>query len=209
MHYFWWCPLFEVWWSLRDFSVSYPVGTLTKPGIQMRAFLILDFFQCFCVREKIKTCWIYNNVFANWEKYKLSWNVYVLLIIDFQSCIPGSFDTVTSLHMGFHRERAVAGLEPSGLTLNREVNLTTSTNRSQLHWVSCIYVPWPARNCIKNDLLQFLWQYLYLHTATQSRHTLILQTCNIFVQVKYCLDQSSLCPIVIPSIKHSRQAFFH
>ena len=29
-------------------------------------------------------------------------------------CIPGSFDTVTSLRMGFRGERAVAGLGPSG-----------------------------------------------------------------------------------------------
>ena len=29
----------------------------------------------------------------------------------------GSFDTVTSLHMGFRSERAAASLEPSGLNL--------------------------------------------------------------------------------------------
>ena len=33
--------------------------------------------------------------------------------------IPGSFDTVTSLHMEFHSERAAAGLGPSGLSLRK------------------------------------------------------------------------------------------
>ena len=36
-----------------------------------------------------------------------------LLFGVFKSCIPGSFDTVTSLRMGFCRERAAAGLGPS------------------------------------------------------------------------------------------------
>ena len=44
-----------------------PVGTLTKPDIQ-----ISDFFNAFIFEsKKIKTCWIFkNNVFANWEKHK-------------------------------------------------------------------------------------------------------------------------------------------
>ena len=34
--------------------------------------------------EKIKACWIYkHNVFANWENYKVSWNFYLVFIIDF------------------------------------------------------------------------------------------------------------------------------
>ena len=32
------------------------------------------------------------------------------LLLNFLSCIPGSFDTVTSLCMGLHRERAAVGL---------------------------------------------------------------------------------------------------
>ena len=56
--------------------------------------------------QKIKTCWIYkNNVFANWEKCKVSCNFYLVCVIDFY--------TVTSIPMGFHRERAVAGLGPT------------------------------------------------------------------------------------------------
>ena len=47
-----------------------------------------------------------------WSELKLSFGVYYW----FLSCIPGSFDTVTSLHMGFHSKRAAAGLGPSGLT---------------------------------------------------------------------------------------------
>ena len=45
----------------------------------------------------------------------MSQNFCLVFIIDFYSCIPGSFDTVTSLHMGFCSERAAAGLGPSGL----------------------------------------------------------------------------------------------
>ena len=37
-----------------------------------------------------------------------------MFVIDF-FCALGSFDTVTSLCMGFHSERAAAGLGPSGL----------------------------------------------------------------------------------------------
>ena len=47
----------------------------------------------------------------------MSWNLCLVFITDFQSCIPGTFDTVTSLRKGFHRERAVAGLGPSGLNV--------------------------------------------------------------------------------------------
>ena len=39
-----------------------------------------------------------------------------MFIIDFLSCIPGSFDTVTSVHKGFCSGSAAAGLGPSGLT---------------------------------------------------------------------------------------------
>ena len=72
--------------------------------------------------KKIKTCCIYRNtVFANWEKYEVSWNICLVFIIDFQSCIPGSFDTVTSFHKGFRSERAAAGLGPSGLKHRNKV----------------------------------------------------------------------------------------
>ena len=42
-------------------------------------------FLCFYFRvKKIKTCWIYkNNVFANWGKYKVSCNFYMVFTIDF------------------------------------------------------------------------------------------------------------------------------
>ena len=67
-------------------------------------------------KNKIKTCWIFKTtVFTNWEKYKVGSNFCFVFITDFQSCIPGLFDTVTSLHMGFRSERAAAGLGPSGL----------------------------------------------------------------------------------------------
>ena len=39
-----------------------------------------------------------------------------MFIIDFLSCIPGSFDTVTSLRKGFRSERAAASLGPSELS---------------------------------------------------------------------------------------------
>ena len=105
----------------KFYYVGYPVGTLTKPDIQRRTFPISDYFLCFKFWvKKIKTCWIHkNNVFANWEKYKASWKFDLVFIIDFKSCIPGSFHTVTSLRMGFYRERAAAGLRPSGLNHNR------------------------------------------------------------------------------------------
>ena len=45
----------------------------------------------------------------------MSLNIYLVFIIDFQSCVQGSFGTVTSLCMGFHKEKAVAGLVPCGL----------------------------------------------------------------------------------------------
>ena len=40
-----------------------------------------------------------------------------VFVIDFLSCIRRLFDRVTSLHMGFHRESAAAGLGPIGLTV--------------------------------------------------------------------------------------------
>ena len=46
------------------------------------------------------------------SELKLSFSV----IINFLSCIPGSFDTVTSLCKGFRSERAAAGPGPCGLT---------------------------------------------------------------------------------------------
>ena len=43
------------------------------------SFLCFYFFV-----KKIKTYWIYKNtVFANWEKYEVSWNLWLVFIIDF------------------------------------------------------------------------------------------------------------------------------
>ena len=66
-------------------KVGYPVGT-PKPDIQMQTFLTWDF--CFLYFyfwvKKIKTCWIHKNtVFANWEKYEVSWNFCLVFIVDF------------------------------------------------------------------------------------------------------------------------------
>ena len=66
-------------------NVGYPVGP-PKPDVQMRTFLTWDFFFLMLLFfiEKIKTCWIYKNtVFANWEKYEVSWNFCLVFIIDF------------------------------------------------------------------------------------------------------------------------------
>ena len=65
-------------WHPQDWSVTvlfcFPLYHLKVPC----------FFVCFYFRvKKIWTCWIYrNNVFANWEKYKVSWNFYLAFIID-------------------------------------------------------------------------------------------------------------------------------
>ena len=40
---------------------------------------------------------------------------FIWCLLSILSCIPGSFDTVTSLRMGFCRERAAASLGPWGL----------------------------------------------------------------------------------------------
>ena len=65
-------------------KVSYPIGT-PKPDIQMQTFLTWDsFFMLLFFSEKFKTCWIYKNtVFANREKYEVSWNFCLVFIIDF------------------------------------------------------------------------------------------------------------------------------
>ena len=73
-----------------------------------------------------------NTAFANWGKYNVSWNFRLVFIIDFQSWVPGSFDTVTSLHMEFHSERAAAGLGPSGLNWTDDKVSHTSVNYIQL-----------------------------------------------------------------------------
>ena len=60
--------------------------------------------------------WIHNTVFVNQENMKWAKTFVWCLLLIFLSCIQGSFDTVTSLCMGFHCEKAAAGLGPSGLT---------------------------------------------------------------------------------------------
>ena len=99
-------------WKLCE--VGYPVGT-PKPDIQMQIFLILDWLIFSCVK-KIKTCWVYKNTIRKLRKTrsvpKRLFGCYYWFL-KWSSGI--SFDTVTSLHMGFHSERAAAGLGPSGL----------------------------------------------------------------------------------------------
>ena len=66
-------------------KVGYSVGP-PKPDIHMWTFLTWDKKKlCFYfLVKKIKTYWIYKNtVFANWEKYEVSWNLWLVFIIDF------------------------------------------------------------------------------------------------------------------------------
>ena len=68
-------------------KVGYPVGPPktrhSDADISDLGFLLL-FFCFYFFSEKIKTCWIYKNaVFANREKYKVSWNFCLVFIIDF------------------------------------------------------------------------------------------------------------------------------
>ena len=107
------------------FCSRYPiaVGTL-EPDIQMGTFLTWDdyfFMLLFLTEKKSKhvRCWIYNIMIQECcihkpgkirNELKLLFGVYWFLKL-----YTGSFDTVTSLHMGFHSERAAAGLGPSGL----------------------------------------------------------------------------------------------
>ena len=102
-------------------KVGYPVGP-PKPNIQMQTFLTWDFLWFYFLAKKSKPVGYTRTVFTNWEKYKVGSNFCFVFITDFQSCIPGSFDTVTSLHMGFHSERAAAGLGPNGLSNTTEPN---------------------------------------------------------------------------------------
>ena len=63
-------------------KVGYPAGT---QKFRCRLFWLgIFFFMLLFLSEKIKTCWIYKNtIFANWEKYKVSWNFWFVFIIDF------------------------------------------------------------------------------------------------------------------------------
>ena len=61
-------------------KVGYPVGTL-KPDIQMRIFLTWDCY--FWMKKNQNLLDIQNTVFANWEKYEVSWNFCLVFIIDF------------------------------------------------------------------------------------------------------------------------------
>ena len=120
-------------------------------GISDRGFLF--FILCFYFWvKKIKTCWIYKNtVFAKWGKYRVSWNFFgggggV------KNCIPGSFDTVTSLSMGFCRERAVAGQGPSGLRFFRHKHSVSAI--SYLLVVADVVVVFPTLQSEEIPLLQ-------------------------------------------------------
>ena len=95
---------FEIWTA--NMTQSLTMGTLTNsraPKIltfRCGHFWLGIFFNAFILEwKKIKTCWM-HVVFANWEKYEVSWNFRLVFIIHFLSCIPGSFDTVTSLRKG-------------------------------------------------------------------------------------------------------------
>ena len=67
-------------------KVSYPIGPpKTQHSDADISDLGFQFFLCFYfLVKKIRTCWIYKNtVFANWGKYKVSWNFCLVFIIDF------------------------------------------------------------------------------------------------------------------------------
>ena len=68
-----------------------------------------------------------KNLLDIQEKYNVSWNFYFVSVIDLIFFIPGSFDIVISLSMGFDRGRRAAGLRPSGLRQGREMY-------SRKHW---------------------------------------------------------------------------
>ena len=70
----------------------------------------------------------------------------------FKSCIPGSFDTVTSLSMGFCRERAVAGQGPSGLRFFRHKHSASAI--SYLLVVADVVVVFPTLQSEEIPLLQ-------------------------------------------------------
>ena len=45
---------------------------------------MLLFWSDYYLKMLLFSCWIYkNNVFANWEKHKVSRNFYLVFIIDF------------------------------------------------------------------------------------------------------------------------------
>ena len=134
-------------------KVGYPVGT-QKPDIQMWTFLAWD------LKKKKKKCFYFwvkkskpvgytRTLFTSWGKYEVSWNFCLVFIIDFWSCIPGSFDTVTSLRMGFHSERAAVGLGPSGLIFASTAT-TTNTLNTQVGNACAV-----AAACISS-----LWQHV-------------------------------------------------
>ena len=82
----------------------------------------LGFFHVFIFESKKKSKpvgYIQEHCICKLGKlYEVSWKFCLVFIIDFfYSCILGSFDTVTSLCMGFHSKMAAAGLGPSGLTI--------------------------------------------------------------------------------------------
>ena len=107
----------------KFYKVSYPVGT-QKPDTQMRTFLTWVFFYFFYAFifewKKSKpagyTRTLYSQTGKNtkWAE-TLVWCL--LLIFNVVKLVYQDHLKVTSLHMGFHSERAVAGLGPSGLRI--------------------------------------------------------------------------------------------
>ena len=85
----------------------------------------------------------------------MSWNFCLVFIIDFKRCIPGSFDTVTSLCMGFHSKRAAAGMGPNGLiSASKQIHHTLVVHDSAwvtvaLHTVFFYFPPkWCAHSTV-------------------------------------------------------------
>ena len=70
-------------WKFCKFG--YPVGPPNPRHSDADISDLGYLFLCFnFLVKKIKTCWTYKHtVFANWEKYKVSWNVCLVFIIDF------------------------------------------------------------------------------------------------------------------------------
>ena len=105
--------------------------------------------------RKIKTCWIYKNtVFTNWKKYS-ELKLFLVFIIDFLSCIPGSFDAVTSLRKGFRSKRAAAGL---GAKWVKGENLNSSSSK-QMKKKQLTQMSWqqPPQECRRSSHSLSAW----------------------------------------------------
>ena len=88
--------------------------------IQMRMFLILNVFYALFLSEKNKSepVGCTSTMHLQTRKDTKGTEIFILHLLLIFWSIPGSFDTVTSPRMGFHWERAVAGLGPSALIMD-------------------------------------------------------------------------------------------